>query len=326
MNWRKFLTGRPRKVLIGLIIFFAVFTLFGFFGLPPIFKSVLTKKLSEALHREVTIQQIKINPYTLSLTLRGLLVKEKGGPETFVSFDELYVNFQSISLLKFALVFSEIRLKQPYFNVKRIDDKTYNFSDLLEKGEAKPAMKPGEKSKSLKFSLNNIRIENGSIDFWDGPEKTRHTIRELNIGVPFLSNIPSRINIFVQPALSVKINGTPYEIHGETKPFADSRETSLLIDIKDLDIPYYLAYIPLKPKFKIVSAYLDTETKISFIEYKDKGPSLTLSGNVSLKKVALDDEEKNPLLGSLFWRSGSLRRNPLKRSFISPRFLYRPLS
>ncbi len=62
MDWRKLTTGRPKKILIGLIIFFAVFTLFGFFGLPPIVKSVLTKKLSESLHRDVTIEQIKINP------------------------------------------------------------------------------------------------------------------------------------------------------------------------------------------------------------------------------------------------------------------------
>ena len=115
MNWPKLMTGRPKKVLIGLVIFFAVFTLFGFFGLPPIVKSLLSKKLSEALHREVTIEQIKINPYALSLTVRGFLVKEKGGSEKFVSFDELYVNLQSISLPKLALVLSEIRLKQPYY-------------------------------------------------------------------------------------------------------------------------------------------------------------------------------------------------------------------
>ena len=76
MNWRKLMTGRPKKVLAGLVIFFAVFTLFGFFGLPPIVKSMPPRKLSEALHREVTIEQIKINPYALSLTHKG--VSRKG--------------------------------------------------------------------------------------------------------------------------------------------------------------------------------------------------------------------------------------------------------
>ena len=52
----------------------------------------------------------------------------------------------------------------------------------------------------------------------------------------------------------------------------------------------------MKMNFKIVSAYLDTQTKISFIQSKDKKPSLTVTGNVSLKKIAIDDEKKNPLL------------------------------
>ncbi len=305
--------GRIKKILIGLVIFFAVFTLVGFFGLPPIVKSLLTKKLSEALHREVTIEQIKINPYALSLTVRGFLVKEKGGSEKFVSFDELYVNLQSISIPKMALVLREIRLKQPYINIKRIDETAYNFSDLMEKKESKPADKPAEKPKPLRFSLNNIKIENGSIDFWDGPKNTKHTVRELTIGIPSLSNIPSHIDIFVQPVFSAKINETPYVLQGKTKPFADSLETTFDINIKDLDIPYYLAYLPTKLNFKIVSAYLDTQTKFAFIEYKDKGPSLTVTGNVSLKKVALDDEKKNPLFRLPLLEIGIAPSEPLKK-------------
>jgi hypothetical protein len=309
------MTGRLKKVLIGLIIFFAVFTLFGFFGLPPIAKLILTKKLSEALHRQVTIQQIKANPYALSLTVRGFLVQDRGGSGKFVSFDELYVNLQSISVFKMALVLSEIRLKQPYLNIKRNEDSSYNFSDLLEKKQPKTAEAQAEKPKPLRFSFNNIRIENGSIDFWDGLGKTKHRVTDLNIGVPFLSNIPSNINIFVQPIFSAKIDGAPYEIHGETKPFADSRQTSLDINIKDLNIPYYLAYLPANLKFKISSAYLDTETRISFIEYKEKGPSLTVSGNVSLKKVALDDEKKNPLFRLPLLEVGIAPSEPLKKVF-----------
>ena len=315
MNWRKLMTGRPKKVLIGLIIFFVVFTLFGFFGLPPIVKSILTQKLSETLHREVTIEQIKINPYALSLTLRGFIVKDKGGSEKFVSFDELYVNLQSISIPRLALVLREIRLKQPYFNIKRIDETAYNFSDLMEKKEPKPAEKPAEKSKPLGFSLNNIKIENGSIDFWDGPKNTKHAVRELTIGIPSLSNIPTQINISVQPAFSAKVNDTPYAIQGKTKPFSDSLETTFDINIKDFDIPYYLAYFPLKLNFKIVSAYLNTETQLSFVEYKDKGPSLTLTGNVSLKKVALDDEKNNPLFRLPLLEIGIAPSEPLKKVF-----------
>jgi uncharacterized protein involved in outer membrane biogenesis len=287
---------RAKKILIGLVILFAVFTLVGFFVIPPIVKSILTKQLSENLHREVAIEQIKFNPYTLSMSVRGLTIKDKGSSETFVSFGEIFLNFQSFSALRRALIFSEIRLTQPYIKITRNQDESYNFSDLLEKKESKPPEKEKSKSKPLRFSLNNIRIENGSIDFWDGPVQIKHTVRELNIGVPFISNIPSYINRFVQPHFSAKINDTPYVLEGTTKPFADSRETSFDINIKDLDIPYYLAYAPTKMNFKIVSALLDTQTKLSFIETKEKKPLITISGNVSLKKIAVDDGKNKPLL------------------------------
>ena len=285
---------RAKKILIGLVILFAVFTLVGFFALPPIVKSILTKQLSQNLHREVTIDQIKINPYTLSISVRGLTIKDKGSSETFVSLGEIFLNFQTLSALRLAVIFSEIRLTQPYIKITRNQDESYNFSDLMEKKEPKPPEK--EKPKPLRFSLNNIRIENGSIDFWDSPKQIKHTVRELDIGVPFLSNIPSYIERFVRPHFSAKINDTPYVLEGTTKPFADSLETSFDINIKDLDIPYYLAYAPTKMNFKIVSAYLDTQTKLSFIETKDKKPLVTISGNVSLKKIAVDDGKKKPLL------------------------------
>jgi uncharacterized protein involved in outer membrane biogenesis len=288
------LRPRLKKILTGFIIFFVVFTLVGFFVLPPILKSILIKQLSQNLHREVTINQIKVNPYTLSITARGLLVKNRGSSETFVSCEEIYLNFQSFSALRLAVIFSEIRLKQPFIKITLNQDMSYNFSDLLEKKESIPAEKG--KPKPLRFSLNNIRIENGSIDFLDGPKQTKHTVRELTIGIPFLSNIPSNVERYVQPYFSAKINGTPYTLQGKTKPFADSLETSLDININNLDIPYYLAYVPVKMNFKIISAYLDTQTKISFIETKDKKSTLTVTGNVSLKKIAVDDGQKKPLL------------------------------
>jgi uncharacterized protein involved in outer membrane biogenesis len=282
-----------KRILIGLIIFFFLFTLIGFFVLPPILKSILTKQLSENLHREVTIQQIKVNPYTLSITARGLLVKERSSPETFVSCDEIFLNFQSLSAIRLALIFSEIRFIKPYLNISRHQDLSYNFSDLIEKKEPEPPKK--EPSKPLRFSFNNIKIEDGSIDLFDEPKKIKHTVRELNFGIPFFSNIPYYIDTYVQPEFSAKINDTPYRLQGKTKPFADTLETSFDINISDLDIPYYLAYLPMKMNFKVVTAYLDTQTRVSFVQSRDKKPSIHVEGDVVLKEIAINDLQNKPL-------------------------------
>ena len=123
---------RLRKILTGAVIFLVLFTITGFFVVPAILKSVLTTKLSERLHRQVTIQKIKVNPFVLSADVKGFLVKDRGNTGTFVSFDELYVNLQTASVWKRGPILKEIKIDHPYINVIRNDDGTYNFSDLLE--------------------------------------------------------------------------------------------------------------------------------------------------------------------------------------------------
>src|SRR5262245_46612350 len=77
---------------------FAFYTLFGFLLLPPIVKKVAMRQLSQLLDREVTIQKVRINPYVLSATVRGLHIKDKDG-ETLVSYNEFYANLQLVSFL-----------------------------------------------------------------------------------------------------------------------------------------------------------------------------------------------------------------------------------
>ena len=107
--------SRVRKNLIGLAVFFFLFTFFGFFFFPPVLKSILTKKVSENLCREVSVQQIEFNRSTISLTINGFFIKERP-------------------------------------------------------------------SRDLFFSVNKIKIANGSIGFDDRPKRIKHVVRDLNNG------------------------------------------------------------------------------------------------------------------------------------------------
>lgn len=291
----KGLQERPRlkKVLAGALIFLVIFTITGFFVLPPVLKSVLTKKLSEKLHREVTIQKIKVNPFMLSVDINGFSVKDRGNTDTLFSFDELYMNLQAASVWKGGPILKEIKIVRPHVNVVRNEDGTYNFSDLLE--NEKPAA--ASRSKPLKFSLNNIQILNGSADFLDGPKHVRHKARDVVIKIPFISNLPHYVDTFVQPLFQAKINDTAVSFKGETKPFTDSLETAFNINMKDFNVPYYLAYVPFKMNFKLLSGYVDTNVAFSYTQHKDKSPTLALTGNIAVKKIEVADEKGNRMIG-----------------------------
>jgi len=78
-------------------------------------------------------------------------------------------------------------------NLARTGDNTFNFSDLLQKEKApkasdQTAPETEEASRPLLFSVSNIAISGGTIDFSDEPKKTFHRIEELALTLPFVSN------------------------------------------------------------------------------------------------------------------------------------------
>ena len=286
--------GRLKKWIIGAAVFFVLFTVIGFFVIPPLVKPYLLETLSKTLSRQVSLSEISLNPYTLTVTLRGFEIKEPKGEKTFVSFDELVVNLDIRSIFKRAPVIEEFTVRKPHVHLVRNKDKTYNFSDLLALMKDEPK---DEKKEPPQFSVNNIVIENGSIDFIDSPFDTTHTVREMNFAIPFVSNMPDYIDTYVQPRFAATINGNPYALEGKTKLFKETRETIFNILIEDLDIPYYLAYVPHEMNITVPSGKLDVQSTVTFSMSPDKNPVISVAGNVALRDFVLQDRKKNAIAG-----------------------------
>lgn len=57
------------------------------------------------------------------------MVKDRETSDTFASFDQLFINLQSFSAFRLALILKEIRLDRPYIRIVHHQDGSYNFSD-----------------------------------------------------------------------------------------------------------------------------------------------------------------------------------------------------
>jgi uncharacterized protein involved in outer membrane biogenesis len=284
------------KMIKTLIITFAVFLLLiavsGFFIAPAVLKPFITKKLTETLNREARMEKLSINPFTVSVTVRGFSLTEPGQPVPFIAFEKMHVNIDAVmSVFRRALILTEIGLDAPYVGLMRRPDGTYNFTDLIH-----PEKPEKDGTKPFLFSLNNIRIADGQIDFRDIPKNTDHSVRELNISIPFISNMEYYMKQYVEPQFSAVVNGHSILAKGQTQPFITSRDTRFDLDIQDIDLPHYLEYLPVKMNFKLTSARLDTKLGIHFIRHDNQSPALTVTGGTTLKKVVLDDLQGNKLL------------------------------
>jgi len=273
--------SRHQKILIGIAVAFLLYSISGFWLMPAVLKNVLEKKLSENLKRTVTIETIQINPYLLKIFVYNFLVQDLSEKDHFVAFDQLFIDLEAASLFKRALVIKTLTLTAPRVNLARYRDLSYNFSDIAKSSG------PEDKSKSkpFLFSVSNIEIKNGEIVFFDEPKDATHRVANLNLALPFLSNVAHEVEITVQPAFSALINDTPVNLLGRTIPFHDTRETVFDIQINKINIPEYLAYIPKQGDMTLKSGYLNITAVLGFVMQPGNKPAITLNGDFSLQEI-----------------------------------------
>jgi hypothetical protein len=188
------LTSRKRKLtlwVLGLVLFY---TVAGFLIVPPIVRAVAVKVLSQQLDREVSIEKVKLNPYALSCTIRGLLIKDKDG-EPFVSWDEVYVNIQLASLVGHPWVFKEISVTKPFVRAQMNKDGTFNFTDLLTKFSTNTAPAKAE-SRPLVVHVERFHIGRATAALADFTPRTpfKRVIGPMDINLENLRTDPDNDN------------------------------------------------------------------------------------------------------------------------------------
>jgi uncharacterized protein involved in outer membrane biogenesis len=285
-------TPRARKILwwvLGLLVFFA---LVGFLVLPPIVKSQLEQELSKALHRTVTVEAVRMNPFAPSVTVRGFAARERSGDALFVTFEELYVNAAWTSIFRLAPVVDEVKLTKPHVRVVRNADRTYNFQDLVDEALAQPK----SEGPPPKFAVFNIQLLDGRVDFDDRAAKEKHEIADLRIGIPFVSSLPADVEVTVAPELAAKVNGAPLGVKGETRPFHETRVTTVDVNLDDFDLTRLVEYLPFKLRGKVKSALLDTRLVVAFEQPDGKAPQIKVRGATAVKRVNVLDLDDRPML------------------------------
>src|SRR5271170_6065446 len=198
------LSSRQRKLVVWSLALLVAYTVTGFLILPPIIRSVAAKQLTKQLDREVSIQKVKLNPFVLSATVDGLLIKDKDG-QPFVSWDEVYVNFQLSSFFGKAWVFKEISTTKPFVRAQMNKDGTFNFSDLIAKFSTNaPSAAPQQPSKPLVLHIDRLHIGGASA-----------AVTDLTMRRPF-TRIIGPLDVTLENFRTDPDNKNPYSFAGTT--------------------------------------------------------------------------------------------------------------
>ena len=301
---------------------FLFYTVIGFFVLPPVTGYFLKKKLPAVFHRDVALEKVRFNPFTLDLKLNGLGIGKKGTDRQLVYIHGLEVNLQAVSLFKRALVLSVVKVNSPEIYLSMDKKGRFNFQDILEGGGSEDKQAD---ERPFYFSLNNIEIRDGFVEFRDEVKGVTHVAKDINIGIPFISNLKARVKIFTKPYFAAVVNGAHLEFKGETRPFAGDHSTRLHIRLSNLDLVHYLAYASDFIDCNVDSGSLSTDLQLIFSMKADGSQDVELGGNATLSSLSMS------MKGASFFKMKALRliiapSNLIKKQvWFSGIYLDRPL-
>ncbi|MCP3978098.1 MAG: DUF748 domain-containing protein, partial [bacterium] len=154
---------RLRRWGIAAAVLFSIYSLFGFFGVPAIVRSLLESTLPKTLKVGATVDSARFNPYSLVLTVRDLDLTDRLG-EPLASADALRVNLEAVSsLFSWAGVVHEIRIDGLYFALRRVENGELNFLEPAERGAE--AIK--EVREVPRLLVRNFVLSGATIDLVD---------------------------------------------------------------------------------------------------------------------------------------------------------------
>ncbi|MDO9434353.1 DUF748 domain-containing protein [Hydrogenophaga sp.] len=266
----------PRRIALAFLSLLILW-LVAWLGMPPLLKWQLEKQATTALGRGVTVERVDFRPWSLEIAVEGLRVANAAGNGEQFSLRRFYANAELQSLLRLAPVLDALELEQPRLHVRHLGEGRYDIDDVLQKLRPKDDQPPSDPAQ---FALFNIKISGGEAVFVDDSVGASHELKNLTVGVPFLSNLPSRLKVVTEPRLAFELNGSPFDSQASTTPFAQTRDTDASVDIPTLDLAPYLSYWPAIWPVKPEAGVLHLALKLAF-EQQDT-PRLSLSGTAAL--------------------------------------------
>ena len=294
------------------VIFLTVYSTVGYVLIPYLIKTTVPAMISERIGRPVTFGSTDFDPYALRIVVNnGIIGPRLDDPEDKIdpvlSFRELAVNLELKSFVRAAVVSKSVQVDKFYAHIVRNSDSSYNIINLFQKLFESSGGEQGHFLVPFPFLFNNISISNSQVVFEDVPAGKTHAIKEMYLDLPILSNISANserpaaepetvvadsspaTDQYVNPRFSAVINGSKVEFTGKTKMVGRQLEAHIDLSLTDLDIPYYLAYLPMDKNVSIINGKADLDMDLIFASSPGAENSLSLQGGATLRNLWIQD-------------------------------------
>ncbi|MGE1092227.1 DUF748 domain-containing protein [Pseudomonas zeae] len=177
------------RAIGALLTALALYSLLGFLILPGIALRVANQQLANYATVPAHIQRIELNPFSLEVTLWGLVIGEPGKEQ--VGFDRLYADLQIDSLWTKALHLANIELDKPKTEILFAKDGKLNLLGLFNVPASEPTPADPD-AKPFPLRIDNIKLAGGVVHFEDvrPSEPIEFLYDDLSFELKNLSTLP----------------------------------------------------------------------------------------------------------------------------------------
>lgn len=181
-----------KKTALVFLALLGLYAVSGFFIIPAVLKAKIPEFIEQETGRTAAIEVIKLNPFTLELTLNDFVLHERDSKD-FTRFALFYININGVqSIRHLALVLDSVNLEKPYVRIARNKKGVFNFADLIKKDEA-PKPEKDQEEGLFPFLIHQLKLTEGQVGWQDSflPAPEKESISPLNLTVSELSSLTS---------------------------------------------------------------------------------------------------------------------------------------
>jgi hypothetical protein len=185
---KKFLSSPLlKRSLVSLFIVYGLLCFILGIIMPFVAKQHLAPLFSDKLGRETQIENIHFNPFTFELSVEHLIVSESKPTQTFIGFEQLYINISPLeSLANLAIIFEEVSITKPTINIERLTTDSYNYSDIIALFQSvsdPEALNEESIDKPIQIRITKIAIEQGAISIKDKISNSQVVYPKINFAL-----------------------------------------------------------------------------------------------------------------------------------------------
>lgn len=189
----------PVLIVAGLV---AAYAASGFLLVPYLLKREIPRWFADRTASVAAVQDARFNPFLFKLEIAGFHLSERDGPP-LLAFDRLFVDFEAVSLPRWAWTFAEITLDRPQLNLDMDPEGELNLAAFIARigGTDRPGTQP-QQAALPRLLLHHVALNGGRVAISDrsGASPVQASLDPVAFELKDLSTLPDRSGAYALTA------------------------------------------------------------------------------------------------------------------------------